>query len=33
MHANEREFLKRMQAQLVEIASIYPLTHDGGYAL
>jgi len=33
MHANEREFMKKMQAQLVEIGLIYPLTHYGGYGL
>jgi len=31
MYANEREFMKRIQAQSVEIGSIYPPTHDGGY--
>jgi len=33
MHANEREFMKRMQAQLVEIGSIYPPTYVGGYVV
>jgi len=31
MHANGREFMKRMQAQSVEIGAIYPPTDDSGY--
>jgi len=33
MHANGREFMKRMQAQSVEIGAIHPPSHDGGYKL
>jgi hypothetical protein len=31
MHANGREFMKRMQAQSVETGAIDPPTHNGGY--
>jgi len=31
MHANEREFMKRMQAQSVEMGAIHPPSYDGGY--
>ena len=31
MHANEREFMKRIQAQLVEIGAIHPPIDVGGY--
>jgi len=33
MHANEREFMKRIQTQLVEIGSIHPPTDVGGYVV
>jgi len=33
MHANEREFMKRIQAQSVKIGTIHPPTHAAGYAL
>jgi len=30
MHANEREFMKRIQAQSVKIGAIHPPTDIGG---
>ena len=33
MHANEREFMKRMQAQSVKIGVIHPPTDVGGYVV
>jgi len=33
MNANEREFMKRIQAQLVEISVIHPPTYVGGYVV
>ena len=33
MHANEREFMKRIQAQSVEIGAIHPPSHASGYEL
>jgi len=32
MHANEREFMKKMQAQSVEIGAIKQPTHDRNYS-
>ena len=33
MHANEREFMKRIQAQSVKIGVIHPPTDAGGYVV